>query len=457
MTYEIADILEFLMIYTAFVFVSKYVFMESGIQGKIRYVYHAVVTVAIITAYMFSRDFAFLVGVVSFAIYVLIERRTYRLYKSFIAIPMLGVVYGLILPLEMIPNMVFEIGSNANNISKIIFFSFMITGLLLVQYRYDGQRTMNIGSTMSLTSSRRRLSKFEKTSLMIVGYLEFIFATFILVPTDELIDATDYEYLLKAITLMFGASTFILTLVLIAVVLAGNRRSYLNDKVADMQFNIIVTMAEIVENRDSNTGGHIQRTARYVDIIARQLKSNSSYSDQMTDQFIHDLSVAAPLHDIGKIHVSDEILNYPGRLNEQQFAIMKSHAAEGKKLLQHSKMHLGNFSYLEMAIDMAGSHHEWWDGSNKGYPDNLKGEEIPLCARIMAVADVFDALTARRIYKEPMPLEKAINIILSEKGTHFDPVVVDAFLESMSEIKDALDDFDKGYNFFDNDKDEHED
>lgn len=453
MTYAIADILEFLMIYTAFVFISKYVFMENSLKGKVKYIFHAVVIVAAITAYMFNENFAFFLGEIFFVIYVFVERRTFRIYKSFITIPMLGVVYGLILPFEAIPNIFFEVSSDANNIAKIVLYSLMVIVLLLLQYRYDGSKATNLGSTMSFTSNRRKLSKFEKTALLIVGSLEYVFATFILVPTDELIEETDTEFLLQSITLMFGISTFVLTIVLIAVVLVGNRRAYLNDKVSDMQFNIIVTMAEIVENRDSNTGGHIQRTARYVDIIARQLKSNSPYSDQMTDQFIHDLSVAAPLHDIGKIHVSDEILNYPGRLSEEQFAIMKSHAAEGKKLLQNSKMHLGDFSYLEMAIDMAGAHHEWWDGSSRGYPDQLKGEEIPLCARIMAVADVFDALTARRIYKAPMPIERAVSIITSERGTHFDPVVVDAFVDALSSVKEALAEFDSSFNASANEED----
>ncbi|MCQ2515335.1 MAG: HD-GYP domain-containing protein [Saccharofermentans sp.] len=441
----LVDILEYVMLYTAFVFVSKYVFMENSIRGKKRFVFHGAVVVSIITAYLISENLPFFVGVVAFALYILLERRTIRIFRAIIAVPILGVVYGLVLPFIALPEVMLGADSKNANVVKLLLFSIVSILLIVVQFHYDEKRNMDIGSSMSLGRNVRKLSKFEKTALLVVGSFEYIFATLILVPSDELIEETTAEFMLNTITIFFGISTFISTIVLIAVVLSGNKRAYLGDKVADMQFNIIVTMAEIVENRDANTGGHIQRTARYVDIIAKQLKRNSPYSNLMTDQFIHDLSVAAPLHDIGKIHVSDSVLNYPGRLSEEQFQIMKSHAAEGKKLLQHSKMHLGNFSYLDMAIDMAGAHHEWWDGSSKGYPDQLKGEEIPLCARIMAVADVFDALTARRIYKEPMPIEKALSIILSEKGTHFDPVVIDAFLDSMSEIKEALADFEKGY------------
>lgn len=146
-----------------------------------------------------------------------------------------------------------------------------------------------------------------------------------------------------------------------------------------------------------------------------------------------DMIVAAPLHDIGKIHVSDIILNKPGRLTEEEFEIMKSYAAAGKELLLRAKQQLGESTYLNIAIDMAAYHHEWWNGT--GYPDKITGQDIPLCARIMAVADVFDALVSKRCYKNAMPLEKAYNIIREESGTHFDPEVVEAFFASIDQIE----------------------
>lgn len=216
-----------------------------------------------------------------------------------------------------------------------------------------------------------------------------------------------------------------------------------------MQFNIIMMMAEIVENRDKDTGGHIQRTAKYVEIITNALR-RGPYSHMITSQFIEDIKIAAPLHDIGKIHVSDVILNKPGRLTDEEFEVMRSHANEGRKLLTHAKIHFGEISYLNMAIDMAAFHHEWWDGSSRGYPDHISGENIPLCARIMAVADVFDALTARRCYKEPMQFRQAKNIIKEERGTHFDPIVVDAFLDAIDKIKEAYREFEAESPSFDN-------
>ena len=146
--------------------------------------------------------------------------------------------------------------------------------------------------------------------------------------------------------------------------------------------------------------------------------------------------VAAPLHDIGKIHIPDAILNKPGKLTDEEFTIMKTHTSAGEQLLTHAKAELGESDYLDMAVDMAAYHHEWWRG--RGYPYGIGGGDIPLCARIMAVADVFDALTSKRSYKNAMPLEKAYAIIQEESGTHFDPVVVEAFFAAAKAKKIAV-------------------
>ncbi len=210
-------------------------------------------------------------------------------------------------------------------------------------------------------------------------------------------------------------------------------------QIAKFQHNIIVTMADIIESRDENTGGHIRRTAAYVEIIARRLQSEGKYPEILTENYINDMIVAAPLHDMGKIHVSDTILNKAGKLTDEEFGIMKTHTTAGKKMLENATETLGVFSYLSVAIDMANYHHEWWNG--KGYPEGLAGEDIPLCARIMAVADVFDALISKRCYKDAMSLEKAYSIIREETGTHFDPEVSEAFFASGEDIEKAMNEF----------------
>ena len=201
-----------------------------------------------------------------------------------------------------------------------------------------------------------------------------------------------------------------------------------------MQSGMITFLAAVMENRDDNTGGDIRRTALYVELIAKELKQQGIYSDILTEKYVSDMVVAAPLHDIGKIHIPDAILNKPGKLTEDEFEIMKSHTTAGEELLVHAKEELGESGYLNTAIEMAAYHHEWWNG--KGYPYGISGTEIPLCARIMAVADVFDALTSKRCYKDAMPLEKAYAIIREESGTHFDPVVVEAFFVAVEDIEE---------------------
>ena len=201
-----------------------------------------------------------------------------------------------------------------------------------------------------------------------------------------------------------------------------------NERIQRMQEIIIMEFAEVVEARDKSTGNHIKKTAEYVEAIARQLKAEGKFTDVLTDAYIEKLKRAAPLHDIGKIAVSDLILNKPGKLTDEEFTIMKSHTTEGWKILVKMLEDAGDTidaDYLNESIDMAHYHHEKWDGS--GYPTHIKGEEIPLSARIMAVADVFDALVAERVYKKPFTYEKAMQIIVEGAGKHFDPDIVETF------------------------------
>ncbi|MBO7412602.1 MAG: HD domain-containing protein [Fibrobacter sp.] len=200
------------------------------------------------------------------------------------------------------------------------------------------------------------------------------------------------------------------------------------DRITRMQDEIIINFAEMVEARDTSTGDHIKKTAFYVEAIADELQKEGKFSEILTDSYKDKLKRSAPLHDIGKIAVSDLILNKPGKLTDEEFAIMKSHTTQGMKILSKIEANANNTmddNYLKESIEMAHYHHEKWDGS--GYPTGIKGEEIPLSARIMAVADVFDALVAERVYKKPFPYEKAMAIITEGAGKHFDPVVVEAF------------------------------
>jgi len=211
-----------------------------------------------------------------------------------------------------------------------------------------------------------------------------------------------------------------------------------NKRIQRMQEVLIMEFAEMVEARDKNTGDHIKKTAEYVEAIAQELKSEGKFKAELTDGYVRKLKQAAPLHDIGKIAVSDLILNKNGKLTDEEFAIMKSHTTEGGKILQKivdDGKDAFDADYLTESIEMASFHHEKWDGT--GYPNHLKGEEIPLSARIMAVADVFDALIAERVYKKGFPYEKAMAIITEGAGKHFDPVIVEAFTHISKALYDA--------------------
>ena len=210
----------------------------------------------------------------------------------------------------------------------------------------------------------------------------------------------------------------------------------LSESTAKMQDGLIVTMADLVESRDSDTGAHVQKTAAYVRIIAEGLKRKGYYAEKLTPKFMADVVRSAPLHDVGKINIPDGVLNKPGKLTDEEYAIMKTHTTAGKKIMEHAISTVKGDSYLKEARNMAAYHHERWDG--KGYPEGLHGEVIPLSARIMAVADVFDALTSPRVYKPAFPLEKALEILEEGKGTQFDPKCIEVFMDSLSEVKEVL-------------------
>jgi len=195
---------------------------------------------------------------------------------------------------------------------------------------------------------------------------------------------------------------------------------------------MISAFSNIVENRDNNTGGHIKRTKLYVQLILSEMKERGIYKDELTKDFVTNMENAAPMHDIGKIGTPDAILQKPGKLTDEEFAIMKQHAPNGGKIILDTFKNLNDKEFLELAYDVARYHHEKWNG--RGYPEGLSGENIPLSARIMAVADVFDAVSAKRVYRDAMPIEKCFEIIQSGVGTDFDPQIATVFLENKEQV-----------------------
>jgi len=191
--------------------------------------------------------------------------------------------------------------------------------------------------------------------------------------------------------------------------------------------SVVSTLARVVENRDDLTGGHIERTSMYVEILINELIRHEKYANEMKQWDLESVVFSSRLHDVGKVTISDLILNKPGKLTPEEFTVMKAHAGEGERIIDEIIADSGDQDFFHHAKLFAGYHHERYDGT--GYPHGAKSDEIPLLGRIMAIADVYDALVSERPYKAPFTHAEAVNIIVESRGTHFDPNLVDIFLE----------------------------
>lgn len=199
------------------------------------------------------------------------------------------------------------------------------------------------------------------------------------------------------------------------------------------QLKMITGFANLVESRDTYTGEHVKRTSTYVKLIVNKLREKGLYLSELTDETAILYEIAAPLHDMGKIKVPDYILNKNGKFTLEEFEIMKQHPVYSAEIIETNMSGIERDQYLKIALDMALYHHEKWDGT--GYPRRLKGEQIPLAARVMAAADVLDALLSKRQYKEAFSLEETFRIFRDSRGKHFEPCIVDCVLDLKEEIK----------------------
>lgn len=197
---------------------------------------------------------------------------------------------------------------------------------------------------------------------------------------------------------------------------------------------VIFALAKLAESRDPETGHHLERVQRYSRLLAETLARNKKFADQIDPEFVRLVYQTSPLHDIGKVGIPDAVLQKPGRLTADEFEIMKTHALIGAETLEAALAHYPHARFLQVARDIALAHHERWNG--KGYPQGIAGEEIPLAARIVALADVYDALTSKRVYKDAYSHEVAHEIILGDAGSHFDPAVVEAFQQVEAEFQE---------------------
>lgn len=237
--------------------------------------------------------------------------------------------------------------------------------------------------------------------------------------------------ILQAIFPEILLSSVVVTLMVIGIYM--NQEDPALNEISRYHSEMVMSFATLVENKDGSTGGHIKRTTAYVKLLAEELRERGYYKEILTKDYIRNLCQAAPMHDIGKIAVPDVILQKPGRLTKEEFEIIKKHTIDGGRIIDETFGHLGNEEYTKMAYQVARYHHEKWNG--KGYPEGLKESEIPLCARIMAVADVFDAISEKRCYRDAMSLEKCFEIISEGSKHDFEPVIADVFLDSREKVE----------------------
>ena len=436
MVTEIIGILETAAVALSGFLAKKYVFFEPDMETRKQRIFYAISFFLIAGVFLaFGKDAAIIVTGVLIGLNICLGRKKHRLRGLFLMIPLMGIINGLLMPIMLVPPYLFSLSVQGTLIYQVIVYG-VLSVLMILFYVKGGQWRIWFHENMG----HRSLRKSEKYLLWMVGILMMFFSNsgiMRVVKNEGNVQAAgSYGHEIMFFIGISSMAAFVMTITIIVLIVQGNKRAFYHERVSDMQSGMISFMAEVVENRDDNTGGHIRRTAKYVESIANQLKKHSVYSDILTDGYVRDMVVAAPLHDIGKIHIPDDVLNKPGRLTEEEFEIMKTHTTAGEELLTHAKAELGESEYLNIAVEMAAYHHEWWTG--KGYPYGISGEEIPLPARIMAVADVFDALISKRCYKSAMPLEKAYAIIREESGTHFDPAVVEAFFIVAEEIEKMI-------------------
>lgn len=288
-------------------------------------------------------------------------------------------------------------------------------------------------------SSKGKGIKILRNAIIAVAALTFIFLT---VFFNDYSPSIHLPYEINTWLLVVNcAISFVVSAVYVSRVVhtIDDKRSMLDESVEEkiaaienMQTQIIISFANIIEARDGSTGMHVKRTTEYVQALINELAEHGDFADILTPQYIHDTILSAPLHDIGKITVPDAILLKPGKLTKEEFKAIQNHTINGKNIIEESMANIEDEEFLKIAKSVALYHHECWDGS--GYPFGVEGQEIPLCARIMTIADFFDALAAKRIYKEAMPTSKVFEMIKEQRGKKFDPIVTDAFLRIQDEI-----------------------
>ena len=318
-----------------------------------------------------------------------------------------------------------------------LMYSPLVVNILVVVVNMPNLQYIE-GEVSNYSMGMSAYTCFAMATIYIIASIVIFFSRWRYIEKHKRFSILTYLLLLAVITMyqMFHPQALVTSLCTTLIIL-GVYLNQENPAVTELgRYHEEMTMgfATLVENKDGSTGGHIKRTTMYVRLLAEELRRRGYYREVLTKDYVRYLCMAAPMHDIGKISVPDVILQKPGRLTDEEFARMKEHAANGGKIVQETFGHLGNEQYAEMAYQVARYHHEKWNG--KGYPEGLSRKEIPLCARIMAIADVFDAVSEKRCYRDAMPMDKCFAIIEEGSGQDFDPILAEVFLDIRNKVEE---------------------
>lgn len=317
---------------------------------------------------------------------------------------------------------------------------FLIPGLLSLVLIIIGipQLTFNIGVTTNYSFGAPVYVCFASVVLYYGGILYLVISRHRFIPKEKILGTTSFIAIVGGIlAIQFVSKEVLLTSICPTILTLGIYMYFENPALRKLTIyndKMVESFATMVESRDGNTGGHIKRTRAYVNLMLHKMRHDKHYQDIVNKDYLIYVSNAAPLHDIGKIATPDHILQKPGKLTDEEYTVMKEHAACGGDIIKNIFKELEDPEFQKIAYEMARFHHEKYNG--RGYPDGLVGEQIPLHARVMAISDVFDAVSQNRCYRDAMPLDECFAIIEKGAGTDFDPLLTKIFLDAKSEVEE---------------------
>ena len=412
--YVIEDIIELMLIYVGVNLIKKYVFLEPELEKVKQKRYQIASITLFLLSYLFLKEDAVLVLLVTVALNISLGRKEKRIPGFFLIIPIIGFLDGIMGPMWATPKVVLRMTEKEELFYSIILYTVMFFVVALFYFKAKKWRAQ-----FEKDVKTRCLEGWERIMLVSVGMMLILYSyTYSELPTTDIVSEVVINNIIldKVITaiVVFG-----LTIIVIMLILQGNRKVHYYKKTENMSKQMVNALAKTIDAKDKYTNGHSTRVAKYSIMIAKRM----GYKGKKLEQ----LEFAALLHDIGKIGVPREIINKPSRLTDEEYEIIKTHPGTGADILTE---------VTEIPDITIGArwHHERYDG--KGYPDKLSGMDIPELARIIGVADAYDAMTSKRSYRDVLSQEIVKGEIEKGKGTQFDPQIADIMLILIDEDKD---------------------